>query len=172
MSNQEDVSKLTPMQRIARLKELAKAKASAAQPQAQPQEDKPVTSLSALLAQAKEKAQAAAIVQEAKPIPKYDMPYGSQQLEDDKPALCSAVRELCAALHEQEDGIPFWLDKVHEQLRVAPELVHMLSDEQIAAIYQSTIKQSNVAIMPTAKAKASKAKAPKAVAGTGDISEM
>jgi hypothetical protein len=153
-----DVSKLSPMERIAQLKALAKERAGSTEPKAEPKAEPKTTSIQALLQAAKAKSQEQTLVQEAKPKVVYTLPTGSEQLEADKPMLCDAVRSLTTALHEQEDGIAFWLDKVHEQLRVAPELVHMMTDEQLAALYQSVIKQSNVQIVAPAKAKA-KAKA-------------
>lgn len=103
---------------------------------------------------------------EVKPI------LGSEQLEQDKPDLCNSIRELNAALIEQEDGILFWLTKVHEQLRGNPELVHMLTDDQQAAIYQSMIAQSRVQIIAPKASKAKAPKTPKIAAGSASLDDM
>lgn len=193
-----DVSKMTPLERIAHLKAVAAAKASGAaavtpsvtpsvtnparpsiaqtvaatqavvatQP-AQAQAQAQPTSLATLLARAKAASQASAsVVQAPPPKPDYALPTGTELMEADQALLCEGIRSLCTALHEQEEGISGWLHKVHEQLRVAPELAHMLTDEQVSVLYKSIIKQSNVAIVPAAKAKA-KPKAKPAVDPTG-----
>lgn len=191
-----DVSKMTPLERIAHLKAVAAAKASGAaavmpsvmpsvtnparpsiaqavvatqtatQP-AQAQAQAEPTSLSTLLARAKVASQASAsVVQAPPPKPDYALPTGTELMEADQALLCEGIRSLCTALHEQEEGISGWLHKVHEQLRVAPELAHMLTDEQVSVLYKSIIKQSNVAIVPAAKAKA-KPKAKPVVDPTG-----
>lgn len=191
-----DVSKMTPLERIAHLKAVAAAKASGAaavtpsvtpsvtqsvtnparpsiaqavvatQP-AQAQAQAEPTSLATLLARAKVASQASAsVVQAPPPKPDYALPTGTELMEADQALLCEGIRSLCTALHEQEEGISDWLHKVHEQLRVAPELAHMLTDEQVSVLYKSIIKQSNVAIVPAAKAKA-KPKAKPAVDPTG-----
>lgn len=189
-----DVSKMTPLERIAHLKAVAAAKASGAaavtpsvtpsvtnparpsiaqavaatQTVAQPaQAQAQPTSLSTLLARAKVASQASAsVVQAPPPKPDYALPAGTELMEADQALLCEGIRSLCTALHEQEEGISGWLHKVHEQLRVAPELAHMLTDEQVSVLYKSIIKQSNVSIVPAAKAKA-KPKAKPVVDPTG-----
>lgn len=187
-----DVSKMTPLERIAHLKAVAAAKASgaaavtpsvtpsvtnparpsiaqavAATQPAQAQAQAQPTSLSTLLARAKVASQASAsVVQAPPPKPDYALPTGTELMEADQALLCEGIRSLCTALHEQEEGISGWLHKVHEQLRVAPELAHMLTDEQVSVLYKSIIKQSNVAIVPAAKAKA-KPKAKPVVDPTG-----
>lgn len=177
-----DVSKMTPLERIAHLKAVAAAKASGtpsvtpsvtspARPsiaQAQTVEQPAQTaSLSTLLARAKAASQvSASVVQAPPPKPDYALPTGTELMEADQALLCEGIRSLCTALHEQEEGISDWLHKVHEQLRVAPELAHMLTDEQVSVLYKSIIKQSNVAIVPAAKAKA-KPKAKPVVDPTG-----
>lgn len=137
--------------------------------------------LAALLASAKAKAgigiaptatnaDVAAIVQAtqqpvaAQAKPAFKPPIGTEDFEANHPDLCEATRKLASELHEEQDGIRFWLDRVHEQLRMNPELLHMLTDEQASALYRGIIYRSQVTIVPE-KAKASKPKAAAKVQG-------
>jgi len=122
---------------------------------------------SSILAQFKaaQAAKAAAPVQVAaaaavKPR-EYPVPYGTTDFESEHPELCEAARKLADELEAEQDGIRYWLDRVHEQLRQQPELVHMLTDDQASALYAGIIARSQMTIVPE-KAKAKpKAKAAK-----------
>ena len=99
-------------------------------------------------------------VQAVKPR-EYPVPYGTTDFESEHPELCEATRKLADELEAEQDGIRYWLDRVHEQLRQQPELVHMLTDDQASALYAGIIARSQMAIVPE-KAKAKpKAKAAK-----------
>ena len=90
----------------------------------------------------------------------YPVPYGTTDFESEHPELCEATRKLADELEAEQD-IRYWLDRVHEQLRQQPELVHMLTDDQASALYAGIIARSQMAIVPE-KAKAKpKAKAAK-----------
>ena len=104
--------------------------------------------------------QAAAPAQAVKPR-EYPVPYGTTDFESEHPELCEATRKLADELEAEQDGIRYWLDRVHEQLRQQPELVHMLTDDQASALYAGIIARSQMTIVPE-KAKAKpKAKAAK-----------
>lgn len=91
----------------------------------------------------------------------YPVPYGTTDFESEHPDLCEATRKLADELEAEQDGIRYWLDRVHEQLRQQPELVHMLTDDQASSLYAGIIARSQMAIVPE-KAKAKpKAKAAK-----------
>ena len=130
----------------------------------EPVQAKPTAS--SILAQFKaaQAAKAAAPVQVAaaaavKPR-EYPVPYGTTDFESEHPELCEATRKLADELEAEQD-IRYWLDRVHEQLRQQPELVHMLTDDQASALYAGIIARSQMAIVPE-KAKAKpKAKAAK-----------
>lgn len=92
-----------------------------------------------------------------------ELPTGSAEVEAAHPDLCEATRSLCSALEEANDGMLYWLDRCHEQLRGNPELIHMLSDEQTRVLYRAAIARSGIKIVPE---KAPKAKAAK---GTGKV---
>lgn len=99
-------------------------------------------------------------VQAVKPR-EYPVPYGTTEIESEHPELCEATRKLADELEAEQDGIRYWLDRVHEQLRQQPELVHMLTDDQASALYAGIIARSQMTIVPE-KAKAKpKAKAAK-----------
>lgn len=103
---------------------------------------------------------AATPVQAVKPR-EYPVPYGTADFESEHPELCEATRKLADELEAEQDGIRYWLDRVHEQLRQQPELVHMLTDDQASALYAGIIARSQMTIVPE-KAKAKpKAKAAK-----------
>lgn len=97
-------------------------------------------------------AAVAAPVQAVKPR-EYPVPYGTADFESEHPELCEATRKLADELEAEQDGIRYWLDRVHEQLRQQPELVHMLTDDQASALYAGIIARSQMTIVPE-KAKA------------------
>lgn len=96
----------------------------------------------------------------------YQMPVGTPEVEQSHPDLCEATRKLAEELEQEQDGIRYWLDRVHEQLRQQPELVHMLTDDQASALYGAIIARSNIVIVPE-KAKAK----PKARAAKVQLSD-
>lgn len=98
----------------------------------------------------------------AKPLSEYANPVGTPEFEAEHEDLCNATRKLAQELEEEQDGIRYWLDRVHEQLRMQPELVHLLTDSQASALYRGIIARSNMAIVPAKAAKAAKAKSSKA----------
>lgn len=100
----------------------------------------------------------------------YPMPVGTPEVEQSHPDLCEATRKLAEELEQEQDGIRYWLDRVHEQLRQQPELVHMLTDDQASALYGAIIARSNIAIVPEKAKAASKAKgAPKVKLSDADM---
>lgn len=172
-------SNLSPAERIAALKAKAQAAGilTASTTAAQTQTTKTASQilqekLAAKQAQDKVVQATSTANTSSTPAPEHKPVLGSEQLEQDKPELCASIRELNTALVEQEDGIQFWLTKVHEQLRVNPELVHMLTDEQQAAIYQSMIAQSRVQIVAPKAGKAKAPKTPKVAAGSASLDDM
>lgn len=99
----------------------------------------------------------------------YPVPYGTTDFESEHPELCEATRKLADELEAEQDGIRYWLDRVHEQLRQQPELVHMLTDDQASALYAGIIARSQMTIVPE-KAKAKpKAKAAKVQLSDDDM---
>lgn len=76
--------------------------------------------------------------------------------------LVAACQNLAQALLQQEPQLGQFLADIHEHLRAEPELMHIMTDEQIAATYQGFIAQSGKAII-AAKPKSAAAKA-KAIA--------
>lgn len=118
---------------------------------------------------AKAPAAPAAPAPAAKPR-EYPMPVGTPEVEQAHPELCEATRKLAEELEQEQDGIRYWLDRVHEQLRQQPELVHMLTDDQASALYGAIIARSNIAIVPEKAKAASKAKgAPKVKLSDADM---
>ena len=140
----------------------------------EPAQAKPTAS--SILAQFKaaQAAKAAAPVQVAAPVQavkprEYPVPYGTTDFESEHPELCEATRKLADELEAEQDGIRYWLDRVHEQLRQQPELVHMLTDDQASALYAGIIARSQMTIVPE-KAKAKpKAKAAKVQLSDDDM---
>lgn len=84
------------------------------------------------------------------------------ELRERCPELAAACQSLATALLQQEPALGGFLADIHEHLRAEPELMHILTDEQIAATYKGFIAQSGKAII-AAKPK-SAAAAKKAIA--------
>lgn len=84
------------------------------------------------------------------------------ELRERCPELAAACQSLATALLQQEPQLGQFLADIHEHLRAEPELMHILTDEQIAATYKGFIAQSGKAII-AAKPK-SAAAAKKAIA--------
>lgn len=105
----------------------------------------------------------------AKPLSEYANPVGTPEFEAEHEDLCNATRKLAQELEEEQDGIRYWLDRVHEQLRMQPELVHLLTDSQASALYRGIIARSNMAIVPAKAAKAKGSKAAKVVHSAEDM---
>lgn len=95
-------------------------------------------------------------------------PSVAPELQERAPELVQAVFKLAEALHAQEPGMDFFLKDIHKALRGEPELLHVMTDEQIEAVYQAQIAHSKIAVVP-GKAKApSKSKAALAKATSDD----
>lgn len=98
----------------------------------------------------------------------FQPPESPPELQERAPELVQAVHNLAAALYAAEPGLDNFLADIHKALRAEPELTHIMSDDQIAVVYQAQIAHSKVAVVP-AKAKApSKAKAAAAKAISDD----
>ena len=82
------------------------------------------------------------------------------ELRERCPELAAACQSLATALLQQEPQLGQFLADIHEHLRAEPELMHILTDEQIAATYKGFIAQSGkqiVAGKPKSAAAAKKA---------------
>lgn len=64
------------------------------------------------------------------------------------------IAQLEQELQEENPGIDKWLGDINKDLRQYPELVHLLSDEQIKPIYSAVRRKTDVKI----SVKASRAK--------------
>ena len=82
------------------------------------------------------------------------------ELRERCPELAAACQSLATALLQQEPQLGQFLADIHEHLRAEPELMHILTDEQIAATYKGFIAQSGKQIIagkPKSAAAAKKA---------------
>ena len=82
------------------------------------------------------------------------------ELRERCPELAAACQSLATALLQQEPALGSFLADIHEHLRAEPELMHILTDEQIAATYKGFIAQSGkqiIAAKPKSAAAAKKA---------------
>lgn len=82
------------------------------------------------------------------------------ELRERCPELAAACQSLATALLQQEPQLGQFLADIHEHLRAEPELMHILTDEQIAATYKGFIAQSGkqiIAAKPKSAAAAKKA---------------
>lgn len=81
-------------------------------------------------------------------------------LSEQQTALLNSAIFNCTKLQEallQEDpNMPLYCKQINEDIRQHPELLHLLSEEQIAAIYQSVMK------IATTKVEVSKSRGGKA----------
>lgn len=79
-------------------------------------------------------------------------------LAERNPQLVAQVQELSEMLHKQQPGIDTWLEQIHVQLRAYPELVHILTPEQVGALCSGWMQRTQVAVVKTAtKARSGKA---------------
>ena len=67
------------------------------------------------------------------------------------------IAELDAALETANPQMPQFLKLIHTELLKAPELVHMLSNEERATIISGLMKQTGVEVIAATKAKRSPA---------------
>lgn len=81
----------------------------------------------------------------------------TQDLLERAPDLCREIEELNRKLVAKEPALPSLLQAIHKQLASAPELVHMLTPEQVRALYKAWFARTQTVVSPVAKA--SKAKA-------------
>lgn len=82
------------------------------------------------------------------------------ELRERCPELATACQSLATAMLQQEPQLGQFLADIHEHLRAEPELMHILTDEQIAATYKGFIAQSGkqiIAAKPKSAAAAKKA---------------
>lgn len=90
-----------------------------------------------------------------------------QNLSDEAKAshlmLVESLLELQAALLNEEPDFPVLLDKINKQLQATPELLHVLSDEQIQPVYTAAMKKTGTHI----EVKSSKSKKSKGLLDTG-----
>lgn len=122
-----------------------------------PVEPAPVpTSSSIALAMLAKKAAALKAQQEAAaeaerianlPPPKAPELACKDELRERCPELATACQSLADALLQQEPQLGQFLADIHEHLRAEPELMHILTDEQIAATYKGFIAQSGKQII-------------------------
>lgn len=110
----------------------------------------------ALLAAEAAQAEAARIA--SLPPPKAAPLATSPELAQRCEPLVAACQSLADALLQQEPTLGSFLADIHEHLRAEPELMHIMSDEQIAAVYKGFIAQSGKQVIAT-KAKKATAKA-------------
>lgn len=64
-------------------------------------------------------------------------------------ACIAKCEELRTALLTDDPDMMGYLRQINEQMRQFPELVHMLTDEQIAPVYQAMMKRTGIAISVT-----------------------
>lgn len=96
----------------------------------------------------------------AEPAAPPELP-ATPELAERNPELLRAVQDLSNALHTAQPGIEHWLDRIHEQLRAYPELLHILTPEQIGAICKAWQAKTQVAVVKAAAKTRSTAKAAK-----------
>lgn len=112
----------------------------------------------ALKAAAEAQAEAERVA--ALPPPKAPELACKDELRERCPELAAACQSLATALLAQEPQLGSFLADIHEHLRAEPELMHILTDEQIAATYKGFIAQSGksiIAAKPKSAAAAKKA---------------
>ena len=73
------------------------------------------------------------------------------------------IAQLEQELQVENPEIESYLRKINHNLRELPDLVHLLTDDQIAPIYQAMLKKSNVVI----EVKKSRAKGKKGLLDDG-----
>lgn len=90
------------------------------------------------------------------------------ELEQQNPTLIASIQDLSNALHAAQPGIEFWLDRIHEQLRAYPELLHILTPEQVGAVCKAWQAKTQIAVVKAATKTRSSSKAAKLGAKLSD----
>lgn len=122
---------------------------------------KPPTPVQAALKVASAAVAVAVAVAERKPAPQIAC---TPELAERDPKLAESCQNLANALWEQEPEIGGFLDAIHEQLRAEPELMHILTEEQIRAVYTGFIAQSGKQLASSkSKSKSTPTSAQKAI---------
>lgn len=112
----------------------------------------------------------AAVLPAKEPKPPFVAP-ANPELEQRAPELQVAVTELARALHEEVPGIGNFLQEIQTAIRGEPELMHILNDEQIDALYQGLVREAGLQIAPSEqkRAKAAARKAAKVEVADDDM---
>jgi len=70
-------------------------------------------------------------------------------------ALLSTIQAQLTALRAKQDlsapDINTWMQELNHNIRLNPELIHLLPDEDRAILYQAVIELSKIAIAPPVK---------------------
>lgn len=80
-------------------------------------------------------------------------PHNEEAMPENLSQLLALSSALDAALKQEHPEIAGYLAQINSQLRQFPELTHLLSDEEIAPIYQGLIYNSGIQISVTNKPK-------------------
>ena len=79
--------------------------------------------------------------------------------------ILKVMRNIEAQLQRENPKIENYMVEINQNLRSFPDLIHLLTDEQIAPYYKAVLKQSNIKLAP----KKSKAAAKEVIELTDDI---
>lgn len=74
--------------------------------------------------------------------------------------LLHYISSLSEEMKKEHPELPTYMQIIHKKIVEYPELVHLLTDEQIGVVYQAALKQSNI-ILVKVKEKTEKASARK-----------
>ena len=139
---------MTPLEKLKAAAALAKAKNSAA---VQPQ---PLADTTVLMDAGEGKGKDLVVEAIAEP-----------EVDTRMEPILKVMRNIEAQLQSENTQIENYMVEINQNLRSFPDLIHLLTDEQIAPYYKAVLKQANIKLAP----KKSKAAAKEVIELTDDI---
>lgn len=73
--------------------------------------------------------------------------------EEHLPALKAILKQLDEELEKEAPDLGSYLEKINKNLRQFPDLGHLLTDEEIAPLYDATLRKASVVLNPPKKSK-------------------
>ena len=94
------------------------------------------------------------------------IPTQETQVPEYVPYVLAKLQQLDNILQEDAPGIENFMLDIANDMKLYPDLVHILTDEEIAPLYQAMVVQSGIQIVAEKTKKSSKTAVPKVSAAT------
>lgn len=93
----------------------------------------------------------------AEPVPVVEELIPVQQVDERLVPILELMSSIEETLQKENPEIELYMVKINQNLRQFPELIHLLTDEQIAPYYKAVLKQANIKLAPKKAAAKKKA---------------